>query len=215
MLFSNFGYLKHWKLLNVCHSRLEILPNINKPSKDCQRVLKNGQSGKISPNLVTLVARNSWFISPPAPKKKLKRKFHNALAKLNCKWSLKMQHSRQHFYLHFALAYYSIKKSRLGIRTRKTISKIVWHHWQKSSLVLRHSSQDCSFMFDCKITSKTSKRKFESWKLLRAVSVLSLKVYLKLIERVFTDAVKMHNILSHFFCLLHILRKLESIVEML
>ena len=114
MLFSNFGYLKHWKLLNVCHSRLEILPNINKPSKDCQRVLKNGQSGKISPNLVTLVARNSWFISPPAPKKKLKRKFHNALAKLNCKWSLKMQHSRQHFYLHFALAYYSIKKIKAG-----------------------------------------------------------------------------------------------------
>ena len=113
-------------------------------------------------------------------KKKLKRKFHNALAKLNCKWSLKMQHSRQHFYLHFALAYYSIKKIKAG-----------------------------------KITSKTSKRKFESWKLLRAVSVLSLKVYLKLIERVFTDAVKMHNILSHFFCLLYILRKLESIVEML
>ena len=39
---------------NVCQSRLEILPNTNKPSKDCLTVLEMGQSGEISPNLVTL-----------------------------------------------------------------------------------------------------------------------------------------------------------------
>ena len=38
---------------------LNLCQKLNKPSKDCQRVLKFCQSGEISPNLVTLKARDN------------------------------------------------------------------------------------------------------------------------------------------------------------
>ena len=50
--------------MKVCHfdemfvevGRLQFCQILNKPSKDCQKVLKFCQSGEISPNLVTVVA---------------------------------------------------------------------------------------------------------------------------------------------------------------
>ena len=43
---------------NVCQSSLEFCQVLNKPSKDCQRVLKYWQSGENSSNLVTLLCHS-------------------------------------------------------------------------------------------------------------------------------------------------------------
>ena len=55
----NLGHLQQWNFAQYhtlfCQSRCKMLPKLNKPSKYCQSLFNFYQSGKISPNLVTLV----------------------------------------------------------------------------------------------------------------------------------------------------------------
>ena len=44
-----------------CQSKFKVLPSTNKPDQNCPRLLKFYQSGKISPNLVTLARANKFF----------------------------------------------------------------------------------------------------------------------------------------------------------
>ena len=58
--FSIFGHWQRWKLPQECHKFAKVGAAFyqirNKPSKFCQRFLYFCQSGKISPNLITLLA---------------------------------------------------------------------------------------------------------------------------------------------------------------
>ena len=54
----NLGHLQQWNFARnhtlFCQNRFKMLQKLNKPFKYCQILLKFYQSGKISPNLITL-----------------------------------------------------------------------------------------------------------------------------------------------------------------
>ena len=68
--FSISGHLQQWELVQLCHKIAKVGSALcqmrNKLSKICQRLVNVCQSGKISPNLVTLAQSylhfELWFV---------------------------------------------------------------------------------------------------------------------------------------------------------